>query len=204
MKKHILFLIEQAGTLMNFPRSHKRSLGNTFDTVASHSHHTAIIAYCLTRMEKLGHEDGLKAMAMATFHDLPEARTGDMDFIAKHYCEPDEAKAVDDQFKNLPFAADLKKLVAEYEDRDTLVSKCAKDADSLEQMYQEWYLMWQGNNMAKIWFEGDYKDRVPHLRTQSAKTLALQMKDSNPQEWWWVEFTENGQAKDLSKLNGKK
>ncbi|MFA5025510.1 MAG: HD domain-containing protein [Candidatus Shapirobacteria bacterium] len=203
MNKKILYLIEQAGVLMNFPRSHKKHLGNTFDTVASHSHHVSIIAYCICRMEGLSHEDGLKAITMAVFHDLPEARTGDFDFVAKHYGVPNESKAVDDQFEGISFGEDLKKVINEYENRETLVAKCAKDADGLEQMYQEWFLMWQGNEMAKVWFESDFNDRVPHFKTESAKTLASQMKDSNPQEWWWSEFTENGSAKDLSKLIGK-
>jgi len=204
MNKKILFLIEQAGTLMNFPRSHKKHLGNTFDTVASHSHHVSIIAYCIARMENLSHEEALKSLAMAVFHDLPEARTGDQDFVAKHYGDLNEEKAVKDQFNDLPFSDDLLNLVNEYEDRETLVAKCAKDADSLEQMYQEWFLMWQGNQLAKIWFESDFRDRVPNFRTESAKILANQMKDSNPQEWWWNEFTDDGVAKDLSKLIGKK
>lgn len=204
MNKRILFLIEQAGVLMHFPRSHIKSLGNTFDTVASHSHHVSIIAYCIARMENLTHEEAIKSMAMATFHDLPEARTGDLDFVAKHYGETDDAKAISDQFADLPFADDLKNLMTEYENRDTLISKCAKDADSLEQMYQEWFLMWQGNLMAKKWFDSDFNDRVPAFRTESAKKIALQMKDSHPQEWWWSEFMENDAAKDLEKLNGKK
>lgn len=203
MNKKILYLIQQAGTLMHFHRSHQKHLGNTFDTVASHSHHTSIIAYCIARMEKLTHEEALKSMAMAAFHDLPEARTGDLDFIAKHYGEMDETKAISDQFVNLPFADDLKNLMAEYKNRDTLVAKCAKDADSLEQIYQEWFLMWQGNLMAKKWFDSDFNDRVPAFRTESAKNLAFQMKDSHPQEWWWSEFMENDAAKDLEKLNGK-
>lgn len=37
----ILFLIQQAGTLMTMPRSHVKQLGTTFDTVASHSHHVS-------------------------------------------------------------------------------------------------------------------------------------------------------------------
>jgi putative hydrolases of HD superfamily len=204
MYKKILFLIEQAGTLMHFSRSHQKHLGNTFDTVASHSHHVSIIAYCIARMEKLSHEEALRALAMAVFHDLLEARTGDQDFVAKHYGEPNEEKAVEDQFKDLPFTQDLMNLVNEYEDRETIVSKCAKDADSLEQMYQEWFLMWQGNQMAKTWFESDFRDRVPNFRTESAKILANQMKESNPQEWWWSEFMENDIAKDLEKLVGKK
>lgn len=204
MNKKILYLIEQAGVLMHLPRSHKKFLGNTFDTVASHSHHVSIIAYCLSRMEGLSHEDALNSMAMAVFHDLPEARTGDTDFVAKHYLSVDEKKALDDQFIDLPFAADLKKIVSEYENRETLAAKCAKDADSLEQIYQEWFLMWQGNQLAKRWFESDFNDRVPAFKTESAKKIAFQMKESDPQDWWWTEFLENEAAKDLTKLVGHK
>jgi len=35
MEKEILYLIQQAGDCMNMPRTHIKSLGNTFDTVAS-------------------------------------------------------------------------------------------------------------------------------------------------------------------------
>jgi putative hydrolase of HD superfamily len=200
MIKRILYFIEQAGVLMHLPRSHKKFLGNTFDNVASHSHHAAIIAYCLARMEGLSHEEGLKCMAMAVFHDLPEARTGDFDFVAKHYSSIDENKAIEDQFKEISFGDDLKKLVAEYEDRQTPAAKCTKDADSLEQIYQEWFLMWQGNQMAKRWFESDFNDRVPGFKTESAKKLAYQMKESDPQDWWWTEFLEKEAAKDITKL----
>lgn len=177
---------------MQMPRTHKRSLGNTFDTVASHSFHTAIIAYSLARMEGLSHEDASGSMLMGLLHDLAEARTGDMDFVSKNYVKVDEEKAVKDQFAGMDFGEDLEDVIEEYEERKTLVAKCAKDADSLEQMYQEWVLMWQGNNLAKQWFEGDFIHRVPHLLTESAKKLAFSMKDSNPNKWWWVEFVEKG------------
>ena len=200
--KRILYLIQQAGSLMEMPRTHKRSLGTTFDTVASHSFHTAIIAYCIARMEKLSHEEANKAMSMGLLHDLAEARTGDMDFVAKNYAKVDEEKAISDQFRDIDFGKDLENTVTEYNDRKTLIAKCAKDADSLEQMYQEWVLMWQGNNLAKQWFEGDFVHRVPYLLTESAKKLALNMKDSNPHKWWWTEFVEKGI--NYKHLNGSK
>ena len=189
---------------MLMPRSHIRQLGNTFDTVASHSHHVSIIAYCICRMENLSHEQAIRSMAMATFHDLPEARTGDLDFVAKHYTVADESKAIEDQFSGFGFGEDLKKLLGEYEERETLEAKCAKDADSIEQIYQEWLLMWQGNKLAQKWFESDFKDRVPGLRTESAKKLAYEMKDSDPHEWWWSQFLKDDKAVDLEKLLGKK
>jgi putative hydrolase of HD superfamily len=133
-----MYLIEQAGLLLEMPRSHVRNLGNnTPDTIASHCYHVSIIAYCIARMEGLSHEQGLSAMAMGTLHDLAEARTGDADFIAKNYVKIDEEKAVKDQFAGIPFGNDLIQLMEEFEDRKTKVSKCAKDADALAQMFIE-------------------------------------------------------------------
>jgi len=202
--KKILFLIQQAGSLMLTPRTHRRSLGTSFDTVSSHSHLASIISYCISRMEGLSHEEGLKALAMAAFHDLAEARTGDLDFISKNYSKDDEEKAVKDQFKNVEFGKDLKKLLDEYEARKTLVAQCAKDADSLAQMYQEWVLTWQGNKLAEQWFKGDFVERVPNMHTASARKLANSMKKSDPNEWWWNELvTKEGKAKKIKHLLGK-
>ncbi len=188
---------------MLFPRTHIRSLGNTFDTVASHSHHVAVICYCICRMEGLSHEEAINGVAMAVFHDLAEARTGDLDFVAKHYGKVDEKKAIDDQFSGTPFVEDLTKMMDEYNARESWVSKCTKDADSLAQMFAEWVLMWQGNKLAGKWFESDYKDRLPAFKTESARRLALAMKDSNPHEWWWSQFMQNDVAIDKEKLTGK-
>jgi len=188
---------------MLLPRSHNKQLGTTFDTVASHSHHVSVIAYCIARMEKLTHEQAIKSTTMAVFHDLAEARTGDYDFVAKHYGTPDEEKALKDQFGGFDFGKDLKDLMEEYIERKTLEAKCAKDADSLEQLYLEWVLMWQGNKLAQKWFDSDFKDRIPGLRTESAKKLAFTMKKSNPQEWWWSQFMKDDMAIDLEKLAGK-
>jgi len=90
----------------------------------------------------------------------------------------------------------------EYEERDSLESKCTKDADILAQMYIQWVLAWRGNKLAEKWFEGDFTNRVPYLRTESAKKLALAMKDSNPHEWWWSEFVDKGI--NHTHLNGSK
>lgn len=193
MDKQILYFVEQAGSLLDMPRTHVRNLGNnTPDTIASHCYHVSVIAYVLARMEGLSHEAGLHAMAMGALHDLLEARTGDVDFVSKNYVEVDEPKALRDQFAQLPFGNDLLKMMEGYEERTSAEAKCAKDADSLAQLYVEWLLSWRGNKLAERWFEGDFVHRVPHLRTKSAKKLALAMKDSNPHEWWWSEFVDKG------------
>jgi len=193
MDKRVLHFISQAGSLLEMPRSHVRSLGNnTPDTIASHCYHVSVIAYCLARLEGLSHEQGLQALAMGVLHDLAEARTGDADFVAKNYVEIDEAKAVHDQYAGLPFEQDLHDLTRSYEVRETLEAKCAKDADALAQMFIEWVLAWRGNKLAERWFDNDFKHRVPFLRTDSARRLALAMKESDPHEWWWSEFVDKG------------
>jgi putative hydrolase of HD superfamily len=153
-------------------------------------------------MEGLTHEEGLQAMGMGLLHDICEARTGDMDFIAKNYTTTDEEKAVKDQFTGIEFGPDLEAMVLEYEERKTVIAKCAKDADALEQVYQEWVLSWQGHKLAQKWFEGDFKYRLPSLRTESAKKLMEALKDSNPHEWWWIEFVDK--QINLDHLNSKK
>lgn len=138
-------------------------------------------------------------MAMANLHDMQEARTGDFDFAGKNYSKTDENRAIKDTYTGINFGKDLENLMSEYEERTTLLSKCAKDADLVEQMYQEWVLMWQGNKLAQKWFEDKQKLTVPKFYTKAAKELIEGMKSSNPHEWWWSEFVDkNFSSKNLT------
>jgi putative hydrolase of HD superfamily len=92
-KSSLLFL-EQALSLLSMPRAHVRTLGNAFDTIASHSFLVAIVAYVITRSEGASHEEGLRAMGMGLLHDLAEARTGDNDFVAKNYVQIDYSPCI--------------------------------------------------------------------------------------------------------------
>lgn len=198
----IFHYIAETGSLMQMKRSHDRILINTFDTVASHAYHVAVIAYCLTRLEGLSHSDGLKALAMGVVHDNPEVRTGDLNFLEKHYANTDEQKAFADQIKNLPFAGELSQLNEEYQARETLVAKCAKDADTIEQMYQQWVLASIGNQEAAKWLAGNKQNRIPKLRTESAKQIALLFYQHTPSDWWTKDVA--GEKLDLAMLNGKR
>ncbi|MBN1262873.1 MAG: HD domain-containing protein [Candidatus Pacebacteria bacterium] len=186
------------------PRSHQYHLGNAFDTVASHSYQCSVIAYVLSQMEGLSHKDGLKCVSMALFHDLVEARTGEIGFIAKHYVKIDENKALTKQVEGIKFGQNIKSLFDEYERQETRIAKIVKDADSLTQIYTEWVMMWQGHKLAQKWFESDFNDRVPAMNTASAKKIVYLMKESNPNEWWWSELMENDAAIDKDRLLGMK
>lgn len=200
--KKIMYLIQQAGTLMLMQRNHVRNLGNvTFDTIASHSFHVAVISYCISRMEGFSHPDGMRAITIGLLHDLSEGRTGDNDFVSKNYTTMDDARAIEDQFSGFDFAQDLKNEVEQYEKRESKLSKCVKDADAIAQMFMEWTLSWQGNKLAEKWFKGDLIHRVPYLHTKSAKKLIDLIKNSDPQEWWWNQFVDD-KGPNLKHLNG--
>ncbi len=200
--KKILHLIQQAGTLMMTNRNHIRNLGNiTFDTLASHCFHVGIIAYCVCRMEQMSHNDAMRALTMGIFHDLLEARTGDNDFVTKNYTVMDDEKAIKDQFSGFSFGKDLQAEVLEYEARKTKLSKCVKDADCIAQMFVEWSLAWQGNRLAEKWFINDMKNRLPYLKTKSAKKIVRLIKSTDPQDWWWSELVEK-KGPNLKHLNG--
>lgn len=177
-----LFLIEQAAQLMLMPRSHKKNLGTSYDTIASHSFHVAIIALTIAKIEWLSDEDANRCAVTWLLHDLAEARTWDHDFIAKNYNICDEKKAVDDQFRNLWFDNNFHNQIEEYESMESMRSKIVKDADQLAQIYHEWSLMRQGNKLAQQRYEWDLEKRVPYLFTQSAKDIVKRMETSNPNE----------------------
>lgn len=186
-----LYLIQQAGQLMLMPRAHKRNLGTSYDTIASHTFHVSFIALVLAKMEWLSDADAYKASTMALLHDLAEARTGDHDFIAKNYNKCDEMKAIDDQFKDLGFANPFHDLLDEYEERSSVIARIVKDADNLAQFFHERVLMLQGNKLAEQRYTIDKTKRGVSLFTQSAKIIADKMDDSNPNERWRTEFVEN-------------
>lgn len=193
------FLIQQAGALLQMPRAHRRNLWTAFDTIASHSYHVATIAYVLCKMEWLSDEEAMRWCTIGVFHDLAEARTGDHDFVAKKYNNCNEQQAVNDQFINVDGGQWLQALLDTYEQRTDPVSKCVKDADQIAQIYHERVLMRQGNKLAAQRFDGDQEKRVPYLYTESAKTIATHMLDSNPNERRRDEFvTKNYNHKDLT------
>lgn len=191
MSQKELFFIQQAGSLLQMPRAHTRTLGTTFDTIASHSFHVATIAYVISKMEGLTDQEAQKACTIAVFHDVAEARTGDHDFIAKKYNECDEERATKDQCKHVVGWDGLLECLEEYEQRKSKIAQCVKDADHLAQMYHERVLMWQWNKLAQQRREDGMEKRVPYFFTESAKSIIEAMKQSNPNERRRDEFVAN-------------
>ncbi len=85
------FLFE-VGMLSRTPRSGYQFLGSGQESVAEHILRTVFVGYTLCKMDSS--LDEMRVLKMCIFHDLPEARTGDMNYVNKKYVKVDEEKAI--------------------------------------------------------------------------------------------------------------
>ena|SRR3989338_2790391 len=130
-----------------------------------------------------GKVDIFKVMKMCLFHDLAEARTSDLNYVHQKYAKTDEKKAIKDLTAPLPFGEDIKKILEEYEIRESRESLFAKDADNLEMIL---FLKEQvdiGNARAKEWLTR----AVLRLKTEIATMLAKKIMSTDSSEWWFVD-----------------
>ncbi|MCP6718778.1 MAG: HD domain-containing protein [Patescibacteria group bacterium] len=169
------FLFEIA-TLRRLTRSHRQMIQEVSDNISDHCFRVAIIGMILANLEKC---DANKVLKMCLFHDIPEARTGDANFINKQYVDLREEEAINDQMKGLPIADEVLDLHREFEERKSKESIVARDADLLDQMVLQQEYFYKDKKNRKIWHDHSEKD----LKTESAKELAKKIRESNPFEW---------------------
>lgn len=177
LPKIINFFFEIA-SLRRLIRSHSQVIGRADDNISDHSFRVAIIGQILAKMEK-ANED--KVLKMGLFHDIPEARTSDANFINKQYSELKEKQAIEDQMENLPIAKEIKPLLEEFNQGETKEAKIAKDADYLDQMVLQQEYFFENKENLKIW--QDFTEKK--LKTKSAKELAQRIRKTNPFQWMY-------------------
>ncbi len=173
---HFFFEI---GTLRKIPRSHMQTLmtSDLSDNISSHSYRVAMIGLFLSELEGANTS---KVIKMCLLHDLSESRSGDQNWVHKRYTKVFEEEIIHDQLKNLPRSVELEEIVAEYNARQTLEAKIAKDADRLDQTLLEIEYVMMGNNQAKSWG----RTNRTSLFTKSAKTLSKTIISTDPSDWW--------------------
>ena len=181
--KNIANFLFEAGMLKRTPRSGFQFLGTGAESVAEHIFRTTYIGYALGRLEK--NVDVNRMIKMCLFHDLPEARTGDLNYVNKKYVKADENRAVKDLAATLPFGHEIEELVMEYEEGSTAESKLARDADQLEMILALKEYKDLGNKYADEWLQFSLK----RLQTESAKELAKVILDTDSSLWW---FSDKG------------
>lgn len=176
-------LLFEVGALAHTPRSGFRHL-NWHQSVAEHSFRTAYIGFVLAHMEiESGIEVNInRVVECGLFHDLGEARTGDLDYIAQKYSKADEVKAVEDAVAGMSFGSKIVEAVKETDERSTIEGNIAKDADALELLCSLIEIINSGNQKAKDWIPPLLK----RLRTSSAQQLASVILKTNSDEWWFA------------------
>jgi len=182
--KQAAALLFEAKILKNIPRAGFHFLGVGKESVAEHSFCATFIAYVMASMEPKC--DALKLISMCLVHDLPEARTGDHNYVQKKYVTIDEARAVADATRNLPFGGALTDLINEFNEKKTYESKLAHDADQLSFLLDLKSVSDIGNNSPDQWLPVVHK----RLKTEIGKQLALEILSTRWDAWWMDDYNE--------------
>jgi putative hydrolase of HD superfamily len=181
--KNIANFLFEAGMLKRTPRSGFQFLGTGAESVAEHIFRTCYIGYALAKLAGDVNVDRL--IKMCLFHDLPEARTGDLNYVNKKYVEADEKKAVDDLAQTLPFGSEIKDLILEFMEGKTEEARLARDADQLEMILALKEYKDVGNQYADEWLQFSLK----RLQTKTAQELAKVILETDSSLWW---FSDKG------------
>lgn len=183
--KDVVNLLNEIGMLAKTPRSGFAFLGTGRQSVADHSHRMALVAYVLAKLsqEKV---DMAKLLLICLTHDLVEARTGDLNYVNKRYVKANEQKVLEEMIEESPFGEEIVACINEYNGKNTLESKLAKDADQIELLLFLKEELDLGNSRAKEWFDA----ACQRLITDTAKELAKQIR-TTPWDGWWFKDTDN-------------
>ncbi len=182
--KKIADLLFEAKILKEIPRSGFHFLGVGKESVAEHSFSVTFIAYVMSQMEP--DVDPLKLITMCVVHDLPEAKTGDLNYLQKNYVTADESKAVKETTMNLPFGPSIAGLIDEFRDGESAEAKLARDADHLAFILELKALSDIGFDPPKKWLP----TVLTRLETKTGKHLADSIMETEWDAWWIKKFID--------------
>lgn len=177
--ENVVNLLNEVGMLAHIPRSGFAFLGSGKQSVAEHSFRTTLIAYALARLldEPVDHH---KLMMMCLFHDFPEARIGDLNYVQKKYVTPDLPKALADLASGSILGPEIVAWIQEYEQGSTLEAQLAHDADQLELLLVLKSEEELGNPRTKDWIE----KAIQRLKTAIGKQVAEAICNTSSDAWW--------------------
>lgn len=150
------------------------------ESVAEHSWRTALLAYIIAAAEGANPD---RAAAIGVFHDTPETRTGDIEYVGRRYVTAtDDEKITADQVSGLPTRAaeGITSLIHDMENGTSLEAQCAHDADKLECLLQAIEYQRQGHTDVAEWI----RSMAAAVRTTTGKALAETALTADPAQWW--------------------
>jgi len=180
----IVNLLFEAKMLKEIPRSGYHFLGAGKESVAEHSFMITFIAYAMAEMDP--DIDALKLISMCLIHDLPEARTGDLNYVQKNYVSPNEAKAVRHTIKDLPFGPNMARLIEEFRSAETREALLAHDADQIAFILDLKALSDIGHSPPQKWLP----TVLQRLKTETGKLMAQKIMETGWDEWWLKNYVD--------------
>jgi len=177
------FLFE-VGMLSKTPRSGYQFLGSGKESVAEHILRTIFVGYVLCKMNPALNE--FRVLKMCALHDLPEARTGDMNYVNKKYVHVNEAKAVTELAENIFFGEDIKSCINEFNQKETKEALAVRDADQIALILQLKEYGDLGNKYSEEWIS--YARQ--RLNTKAGKELAEKILKTDSSNWWFKDKSD--------------
>jgi putative hydrolases of HD superfamily len=182
MDQAIVDLLYEAKMLKEIPRSGYQFLGAGRESVAEHTFMATFIANAMAAL--LPDVDALKLLRMVLLHDLPEARTGDLNAVQKKYVTADEPKAISELTRSLPFGEKICELLAEFHSGHTIEAQLARDADQLSLLIDLKSLQDIGHASPAKW--------IAHVRermiTETGRKMAHGILETEWDHWWLKDF----------------
>jgi putative hydrolases of HD superfamily len=172
--------LNEIGMLNRTPRSGFAFLGVGEQSVAEHMYRMMHVAFVLSRMsdEKV---DETHLLRLVLFHDLPEARTSDHNYVNRKYVQEDLQKVLEDGASHWPYGEEIAAYIREFEAAETPVARLAKDADQLELLLVLKEQADLGHPHVDDWI----KPLLARLKTNAGRRLADEILATRWDEWWF-------------------
>ncbi len=178
-RERLVDFLFEAVMLKRTPRTGYQFLGCGSESVADHSFGVTILAFTLVRMN--GQADLARTLQLALFHDLGEARTGDLNYMNQRYARLDEDRARRDAAEGLPFGPEMLEIWQEWREGRTLEARLAADADQLDLALELRRLETLGSDQAADWLYYAQK----RLKTEEGRALFEEIEQTDPTRWWF-------------------
>lgn len=171
-------LFNESGMLRHTPRTGFAFLGSGKESVAEHSFRTCIIGFSLAT---ICGADIARTVFLCLFHDLHEARTGDLNYVYHRYDSCDVVRALKDALKGTGLEENILGYAEEMEENLTLEAKVANDADQLDLICNLQEELTKGNEFAGEWLES----ALNRLQLPLSREMANTILKTSPNHWWY-------------------
>jgi len=168
------------GMLSHTRRTGFDFLGSGEQSVAEHTCRALGIAFLLAKRSREP-VDELRLMQLVLFHDLPEVRTGDLNYVHQKYVRVRGDKVLDSMSSELSHGPEIVARVREFEDVETREALLAHDADQLEWMVSLREEADHGNPRAATWIPSVQA----RIRTPEGRQIASELVPTASDEWWF-------------------